>query len=79
MDQSGADKQLAQEQRLEAFRALVEAQDSGSSVAQSRKAVAERFGISEQQLRHIEREGLDELWPPLELPAEEEEAGPPRD
>src|SRR5262249_12338409 len=27
--------------------------------------VAARFGVSEQQVRHIEREGLDNGWPPL--------------
>ena len=27
--------------------------------------VAERFGVSEQQVREIEREGLDGQWPPL--------------
>jgi hypothetical protein len=35
------------------------------SVAQSRQEVARRFGISEQQLRRIEQEGVDGDWPPL--------------
>ena len=34
-------------------------------VAQSRKLVAERFGVSEGQVRHIEPEGMDNNWPPL--------------
>ncbi len=58
-------KTLSLEERMEAFLALVEAQDGEMTVAQSRKAVAERFGVTEQQVREIEREGLDGNWPPL--------------
>jgi hypothetical protein len=54
--------------RMEAFRALVEAQDGDKSVAQSRALVAERFGLSEHQVLRIEREGLDAQWPPLGEP-----------
>ena len=60
-----SDKALSQEQRMELFLALVEAQDSEMSVDESRKATAERFGVSESQVRKIEREGLDANWPPL--------------
>jgi hypothetical protein len=60
-----ADKSLTQEQRMELFLALVEAQDGEMSVEQSRRATAERFGVSESQVRKIEREGLDADWPPL--------------
>jgi hypothetical protein len=56
---------LSLEERMQVFLALVEAQDGQMAVAQSRKAVAERFGVTEQQVRRIEREGLDENWPPL--------------
>ena len=52
--------------RMEAFRALVEAQDGGASVAGSRKAVAKRFGLTKRQLLRIEGEGLENGWPPLE-------------
>ena len=58
-------KTLLQEERMQVFLALVEAQDGEMTVAQSRKAVAERFGVTEQQVRQIEREGLDDNWPPL--------------
>ena len=51
--------------RREAFRALVEAQDGGTPVAESRRKVAERFALTEEQVRQIEREGLDQNWPPL--------------
>jgi hypothetical protein len=59
------DKPLPEPRRKEIFLALVEAQDQGMSPAESRKAVAERFGVSEGQVRQIEREGLDNDWPPL--------------
>jgi hypothetical protein len=52
--------------RKEIFQAVVEAQDGGASVPRSRKVVAERFGVSEQEVRRIEQEGLDHGWPPLE-------------
>jgi hypothetical protein len=53
------------EQRMVIFRALVEAQDGGSSVHRSRRAVAEQFGVSGPVLLLIEHEGLDRNWPPL--------------
>jgi hypothetical protein len=65
MPQHEADKPLPLEQRMAVFLALVEVQDEAMTVPQSRKATAERFGISEQQVRRIEREGLDGQWPPL--------------
>jgi hypothetical protein len=60
-----AEKSLSQEQRLAIFLALVEAQDGAMTVEQSRKATAERFGVSEGQVRQIEQEGLDGNWPPM--------------
>jgi DNA-directed RNA polymerase sigma subunit (sigma70/sigma32) len=56
---------LPEETRMEIFRALVEAQDLDQDVPRTRKTVAERFGVSEQQVRQIELEGLDAQWPPL--------------
>jgi hypothetical protein len=56
---------LPEPQRKEIFLALVEAQDQKMPVAESRKAIAERFGITEAQVLVIEREGLDNEWPPL--------------
>ena len=61
----GGDKPLSLERRMEIFQSLVESQDAGMTVAQSRQATAERFGVSEQQVCQIEREGLDGQWPPL--------------
>jgi hypothetical protein len=65
MSQPGSEGPLSEQDRREIFRALVEAQDQGMRVAQSRAAIAERFGVAEAQIREIEREGLDHGWPPL--------------
>jgi hypothetical protein len=56
---------LPEAQRKDVFRALVEAQDGGMSVEQSRRYVAERFGVTAGQVRQVEREGMDNDWPPL--------------
>ena len=53
---------LSEAERKVIFLALVDAQDQGMTVPQSRGAVAERFGLSEGQVRQIEREGLDRGW-----------------
>jgi len=60
-----ADRKLSKDRRMEVFKALVEAQDGEMAVAQSRKEVAQRFGLSDRQLRRIEQEGVDGDWPPL--------------
>jgi DNA-directed RNA polymerase sigma subunit (sigma70/sigma32) len=65
MPQHDAAPPLPEERRKEIFLALVDAQDHEMTVAQSRQAVAARFGVSESQVRQIEREGLDNNWPPL--------------
>ena len=51
--------------RKAAFRALVEAQDRGLSVADSRRAVGEEFGLTADQVRAVEDEGVEGGWPPL--------------
>jgi hypothetical protein len=56
---------LPEDRRKEIFLALVDAQDHEMDVAQSRRLVVQRFGVSESQVRSIEREGLDRQWPPL--------------
>ena len=53
------------EQRMQIFKALVEAQDQNLNVRQSRQAVADQFGISEKLIKQIEYEGIDHEWPPL--------------
>jgi hypothetical protein len=65
-------KRLNLQERQDIFRALVTTQDMGlMSVPQSRQHVSKQFDISEEQLREIEDEGLENQWPPLdEEPAE---------
>jgi hypothetical protein len=65
MTQGKGEEPLSEVLRKEIFLALVDAQDHELGVAQSRKLVAERFGVSESRVREIEREGLDHQWPPL--------------
>ena len=56
---------LPEERRREMFRALVEAQDGGMSVEESRRHVAKQFGVTPAQVQRIETEGMDREWPPL--------------
>ena len=64
MSQSESE-QDSESRRKEVFLALVTAQDAEMSVAQFRKEIAQRFGITEAEVVRIEREGLDGNWPPL--------------
>jgi hypothetical protein len=65
MESHAADDLRTEDLRKTVFLALVEAQDNGMEVVQSRKLVIERFRVTDAQLREIEREGLDRQWPPL--------------
>ncbi len=58
-------EQRSEAQRKEIFEALVDAQDHGMTASQSRALITQRFGVTEGELRQIEREGLDGQWPPL--------------
>jgi hypothetical protein len=60
-----AERKLSQDRRMEVFKALVEAQDGEMGVVRSRKEVAQRFGLSDRQLKQVEQEGVDGDWPPL--------------
>jgi hypothetical protein len=51
--------------RREIFAALVAAQDLARSVHEAKQGIIARFGITWQTLDGIEREGLDNEWPPL--------------
>ena len=57
--------QVSEDRRKEIFLALVEAQDKEMDVVQSRSFVVQRFSVSESRIRQIEREGMDNQWPPL--------------
>jgi hypothetical protein len=52
-------------ERQEIFRSLVELQDRGVAVPQSRKIVCRRFGVEEWVVAEVEQEGIEEDWPPL--------------
>jgi len=65
MTRDNSQELLSEESRKEIFLAIVDAQDHEMDVAQSHRFVMERFGVSENQVREIEREGLDRQWPPL--------------
>ncbi len=67
MTQSPNDQELTEDRRKEIFLALVDAQDHGTEVADSRMLIVQRFGLSNGQVRQIEREGMDNQWPPLEF------------
>jgi hypothetical protein len=53
------------ENRQAIFRCVVAAQDRGISVPSSRVEVAHQFGVTEDEVKAIEQEGLDRQWPPL--------------
>jgi hypothetical protein len=65
MTQDLGHESLSEDRRKEVFLALVDLQDHELEVAESRRLVAQRFGISESVVRQIEREGMDRQWPPL--------------
>ena len=57
---------LPEERRRAAFKDLLEAQDRGVGVKESRALVAKNYGLTAEEVVAIEREGIDEQWPPLE-------------
>jgi hypothetical protein len=65
MTNTATDEPLSNDLRRAIFLALVESQDAGASVEVSHKAIALRFDVTLQQVKAIEREGLDGNWPPL--------------
>jgi hypothetical protein len=66
MTQGTNDQQLTEDRRKEIFFALVDAQDHDIDVANSRRLMVQHFGVSESEVRQIEREGMENQWPPLE-------------
>ena len=57
-----ANPNQTEDERKAVFVALVETQDNGASVADSRKLVAEKFGLTVETVQDIEKEGLAENW-----------------
>ncbi len=60
-----ASKKLGVNNRKAIFLKLVELQDSGITVRDSKNQIQESFGIEDDELQAIEDEGLDNQWPPL--------------
>jgi hypothetical protein len=56
---------MSEDRRRDIFRALVEAQDRGLTVQQSREHVAQHYRVSVRDVVAIEQEGGDNGWPPL--------------
>ena len=65
MIQEKVHAQLSEDRRKEIFLALVDAQDHDMDVARSRSFIVQHFNVSESRVRQIEREGMDNKWPPL--------------
>jgi hypothetical protein len=65
MLQNGPAHPLSETRKQQIFLALIEAQDQDLGVSRSRKLIAENFRISEDQVIRIEREGIENNWPPL--------------
>jgi hypothetical protein len=57
--------ELTEHERRSIFAAVVAAQDSGLTMAHIRDLVAIQFGVSPEQVKGAEREGLRQGWPPL--------------
>jgi hypothetical protein len=62
---TGPTETLSEQRRKEIFAALVAAQDRGVPVAQSRQEVAAEYRVTAEQLAEIERDGMENEWPPL--------------
>jgi hypothetical protein len=58
-------RRLSTDEKKEIFSHLVAVQDAKHNVRQSYEIVTEHFAISEEQLKAIEEEGIDNEWPPL--------------
>lgn len=56
---------VSETRRKEIFLRLVEVQDNGVSVVESRRRVADEFRLQMDDVMGIEREGLSSRWPPL--------------
>jgi hypothetical protein len=61
-------RRLSTEEKKEIFSHLVATQDAVADVRKSKEMVTEHFSISEEQLKAIEEEGLENEWPPLSEP-----------
>lgn len=56
---------LTDEQRRQVFADVVAAQDEGLSVLAARTRVAKQHNLGTDVVKDIEREGIDQGWPPI--------------
>jgi hypothetical protein len=61
-------RRLSTEEKKEIFSHLVATQDAVANVRKSYEMVTEQYSISEEQLKAIEDEGVENEWPPLSEP-----------
>jgi hypothetical protein len=66
MNKATDDDRLTEDQRREIFANLVELQDNGATVADSLHEIVMQFELKPSQVKAIEREGIDNDWPPLD-------------
>ncbi|MEZ6130866.1 MAG: hypothetical protein R3C59_19520 [Planctomycetaceae bacterium] len=60
-----SDTTVSETRRKEIFSRLVEVQDKGVSVVESRRRVAQEYELEMDDMLGIEREGVSSRWPPL--------------
>ena len=65
MVQAGTKTSVPLQRRMECFDRLVIAQDYGMSTAEAREMLFHLYGLDETQVVQIEREGIENNWPPL--------------
>jgi hypothetical protein len=53
---------LRDTERMKIFQAVVQAQDEGVGLMDSRDLVAKKFGVSVDRVKSIEKEGLIHEW-----------------
>ncbi|MFO0936461.1 MAG: hypothetical protein U0798_08130 [Gemmataceae bacterium] len=56
---------IAVERRQQIFADVVAAQDEGLSVLAARAKISKQHELSVDLVKEIEREGIDNSWPPL--------------
>jgi hypothetical protein len=65
MIQENSALDLPESRRKELFHLLVIAQDYAMTVTEAREMACNLFGLEETHVVRIEREGLENDWPPL--------------
>jgi len=56
---------LPEDEQRAVFAALVAVQDESVGVVESRTIIAERHGLTVEQVKELEERGLKGKWPPL--------------